>query len=720
MADKNTIKNWFLTGLKPTQAQFWVTWDSFWHKDEKIPITAIDDIENILAEKADAEALTNHVSDAAAHADLFLAKEDKNKKGAVDGYAPLNEFTKLAIDYLNVVNDLVTGGEASLLTAEQGKLLQTQINNINILLASDNVNLDNVQELVDAIETIEMSLSSILVNDLTTGGTTKALTAEMGKTLKGLIDAKQPLLGYTPMNAANIATSFSNPNKNMVPTLQAVEDVLNSVAAPITKTKAEIDALITTNGLVAGATYKITGVHPYLYNDGTNSGTTIFLQALTINTLAKEGHGEFWNPKYEQGVKGFGIWTNLSSYTTSAITGTFNLNENITANNGATGKIYAAVQSNQFIAISGDWVSATSIIGNSSGATANISDIAVKVYFIGSKSIWGGYSWTNVNGNIGSKLDVLSLDSEWTKDAYSSTNYNKTLDVIEYDYINDYISRRYEVEGNNNVICRFGDIGNIGVYESAISVFMFGNPFKASTYKGIGDTKVSNSYYECVNFRGVYSFGCDLKTYSVIQNNDLKALEHLELSYYSRIESNFIFSGMYLLVLYESNIQNNNITRCSIYNNTLRRSHISNNIMDQGSFEVNKLEEGQIVSNTCTKIFNLTHNTITDGSIGGNTVENSTITLNDIINSNLSSTGLVSSLIQNNIFNSSSFTSSTNIISKTLKGLVMDFASINDNVSSATILFGNYSKTAYKRPDGTTKLRYYNNSDVLVIANVTT
>ena len=67
----NTLKNWFRTGLKPTQAQFWAWLDSFWHKDEKIPITAIEDIENILAEKADAEAFDNHVVDAGAHADLF-------------------------------------------------------------------------------------------------------------------------------------------------------------------------------------------------------------------------------------------------------------------------------------------------------------------------------------------------------------------------------------------------------------------------------------------------------------------------------------------------------------------------------------------------------------------------------------------------------------------------------------------------------------------------
>jgi hypothetical protein len=42
--------------------------------------------------------------------------------------------------------------------------------------------------LVDAIENVQTSLNTILVNDLTTGGTTKALTAEMGKTLKDLID----------------------------------------------------------------------------------------------------------------------------------------------------------------------------------------------------------------------------------------------------------------------------------------------------------------------------------------------------------------------------------------------------------------------------------------------------------------------------------------------------------------------------------------------------
>ncbi|MFV8392736.1 hypothetical protein [Flavobacterium sp. LB2P6] len=195
MADKNTLKNWFRTNLKPTQAQFWALFDSYFHKDEKIPITAIDDIENILAGKADAEVLAHHLTNATAHADLFGAKEDKSKRGAALGYAPLNEFTKLATDYLNVVNDLVTGGVDSLLTAEQGKLLQIQVTAINTLLTSNDINLDTVQELVNAIKTVQTSLSTILVNDLTTGGTTKAATAETVKVLKGLIDALTTVVG---------------------------------------------------------------------------------------------------------------------------------------------------------------------------------------------------------------------------------------------------------------------------------------------------------------------------------------------------------------------------------------------------------------------------------------------------------------------------------------------------------------------------------------------
>lgn len=181
MAFKDTVKEWFKTGLKPTQTQFYSKFDFLRWKDEKIPISDIEQIESILNAKAEAAVVTNHLNTADAHQALFNLKQNLAEKGEVNGYAPLNEFALIASQYLNIVNDLVTGGATALLSAEQGKVLQTQVNAINTLLTSDNVNLDTVQELVDAIETVQMSLSTILVNDLTTGGTTKALTAEMGK-----------------------------------------------------------------------------------------------------------------------------------------------------------------------------------------------------------------------------------------------------------------------------------------------------------------------------------------------------------------------------------------------------------------------------------------------------------------------------------------------------------------------------------------------------------
>lgn len=82
----------------------------------------------------------------------------------------------------------------------------------------------------------------------------------------------------------------------------------------LSKTKAEMDVLISTNGLIPGNIYRISGVHPTLYNDGTNSGTVIFLKALTTSELSKEGHGEFYNPKYNQSVSGLGVWSDKSTW----------------------------------------------------------------------------------------------------------------------------------------------------------------------------------------------------------------------------------------------------------------------------------------------------------------------------------------------------------------------------------------------------------------------
>ena len=86
-------------------------------------------------------------------------------------------------------------------------------------------------------------------------------------------------------------------------TLTAVNDVLNNRVEYVvdalggggggqiafTKTKAEIDALIAGNNLVKNALYEITGVHPTLYDDGTTSGTTVYLRAISDSKLEEIG-----------------------------------------------------------------------------------------------------------------------------------------------------------------------------------------------------------------------------------------------------------------------------------------------------------------------------------------------------------------------------------------------------------------------------------------------
>lgn len=43
---KNTLKNWFVTGAKPTQAQFWAWMDSYYHKNDSLPANMISGLGN--------------------------------------------------------------------------------------------------------------------------------------------------------------------------------------------------------------------------------------------------------------------------------------------------------------------------------------------------------------------------------------------------------------------------------------------------------------------------------------------------------------------------------------------------------------------------------------------------------------------------------------------------------------------------------------------------
>ena len=54
---KNTIRNWFKNGAFPNQHHFWDWMDSFFHKDEQIPASQIDQLQDLLDAKVDRKDL---------------------------------------------------------------------------------------------------------------------------------------------------------------------------------------------------------------------------------------------------------------------------------------------------------------------------------------------------------------------------------------------------------------------------------------------------------------------------------------------------------------------------------------------------------------------------------------------------------------------------------------------------------------------------------------
>lgn len=103
----NTILNWFKTGLKPTQAQFWASWTSFWHKDEIIPQSSINNLTTVLNAKTENDQFNFHKSDPNAHPELL---------GKI-GFIPTGNFlifkhpdnSNPAKENLLEINDLVIG-----------------------------------------------------------------------------------------------------------------------------------------------------------------------------------------------------------------------------------------------------------------------------------------------------------------------------------------------------------------------------------------------------------------------------------------------------------------------------------------------------------------------------------------------------------------------------------------------------------------------------------
>ena len=67
----------------------------------------------------------------------------------------------------------------------------------------------------------------------------------------------------------------------------------------------------------------------------------------------------------------------------------------------------------------------------------------------GDLCVYGGKVWQNVNGNVGTFIDLVTLDAEWSVLPKSNNTYyeSKIFDII-YDYLNSHVEKQLDEKGN--------------------------------------------------------------------------------------------------------------------------------------------------------------------------------------------------------------------------------------------------------------------------------
>ena len=182
MTSKKTLKKWFSNFMKPAQEHFYAWIDSFWHKDEKIPMDSIEGLERIVEGTASAGQLLNHLSDTNAHRALFDKKVDKEEgKGlSSNDYTDEEKRTNETNAKKRVVGITVTGDVTKTLT---------------ITLADG----ETMQATFDDKDTLPENVADIKLNSLMFDKGTGVLTGQRsdGTPLTVNLDGRYALIDHT-------------------------------------------------------------------------------------------------------------------------------------------------------------------------------------------------------------------------------------------------------------------------------------------------------------------------------------------------------------------------------------------------------------------------------------------------------------------------------------------------------------------------------------------
>ena len=249
-------------------------------------------------------------------------------------------------------------------------------------------------------------------------------------------------------------------------------------------TKAQLDAHIISCSLTPGTFYKITGVGSGSYQtEIQEGGTTIILQAASTSSLNPKGVGLFWNPKYSE----YNVWNqtfefvldryiydvnfDMEEYIVLDAPSNMVLKPNI-LDNTAIANLTNTAQSSFFTDNANYPIL---FYGDNTGITGSLTGFNFAPSFsVGNKVIWGNRVWSNLNGNIGYEDGEFNLGTEdWQVVPYNPIDYNLAADIIEYDYANNNISYRKDVNHNIEVSSNYWEMDG---YTNYIRQFPFGHP----------------------------------------------------------------------------------------------------------------------------------------------------------------------------------------------------------------------------------------------------
>ena len=413
---------------------------------------------------------------------------------------------------------------------------------------------------------------------------------------------------------------------------------------------------INSSSLIPNVIYNITDADPNLYG-----GTSIFLQAITNNTISSSGKGIFYNPIYPMMTPCNGVWTNLISTQLSG-NGWSNFieGETILTDTGCTG-IYISEGMIQWVSGSTvNWTTTTQLTGYSSEYQESLDSPLNAPFFTyteGSTIVYGGNVWTNVSGNIGSAIDNYTLSADWSLIDKTNTDfYYETADEIIYDYQNNIIISRKDKF--NEVYCNYDDL------QYFTNIDNNSHPIKDFQWGGINvkSNTVFNSWLNCINNLGFE-----------ISRNKL-----INRSYFT---SNFLFED----VTFSDNVLNNSI----VSYNYLTTSYITLCTLDNSAISGNTLSYSSYITNSKLFYSQINNNILVYSQISDCTCESqSEINNNKSKNSEYYSFNLYASNFNYNLMYNMSMDdadlnesnmNSNEFINCALYGIASKFSNFNSN-----------------------------------------